>query len=67
MDYFLAIIKKHKFIYIVIIGLTFTILMVNNILEFAERVINNHLLLVISLVIFYFLVLIAIRKETKNK
>ena len=67
MNYFLIIIKKHKFIYILIISLVVTVLTINNILEFAERIINNHFLLVFSIIVFYFLAQLAIKEEIKRK
>lgn len=66
MNYFLDLLERHKFIYIIIISLIATVLIVNSTLEFTERVINNHLLLILSLVIFYFLTSLAIRKETRR-
>lgn len=66
MDYFLETIRKHKNVYIIIISLIATILIINNFLEFAERIINNRLLLIFSLVVFYFLVYIAIKEEMKR-
>ncbi len=67
MEYFLKIIKEHPVFYIIALSLIATILIINNTLEFAERVINNHFLLVFSLIVFYFLVLIAINEERKRK
>lgn len=67
MNYFLKLIEKHKFLYIVSLSVVVTVLLVNNTLDFAERVINNKLLLIISLVVFYFLVQIAINEEVKNE
>lgn len=67
MNYFLNMIEKHKFIYIIIISLIATVLIVNSALEFAERVINNLTLLLVSLLVFYFLVHIAINEEVKKE
>ena len=67
MNYFLDLVEKHKFMYIIIISLIATILIINSTLEFAERVINNLALLLVSLLVFYFLVHIAINEEVKKK
>ena len=67
MDYFLGIIRKYKFFYILIISFIATVLVMNNAIEFAERVINNKFLLIFSLLVFYSLVQLAIRKELKRK
>ena len=67
MNYFLRFIEEHKFAYIVIISAIAIVLIVNNILEFAERIINNSLLLILSLLGFYFLFWFAIKKETTRR
>jgi hypothetical protein len=67
MDYFFRFVKKHKFAYIVTISVVATVLILNNAIEFAERIINNTYLLIFSLMVFYFLVRMAIIIETKKK
>ena len=67
MDYFLEIIEKHKFAYILIVSAIATVLIVNNVLEFSERIINNHFLFIFSLVGFYILVWYAVKKELKER
>lgn len=67
MDYFLNLVREHKFAYIVIISIVATILILNNAIEFAERIINHRLLLVLSLAVFYVLVWLSIKTESKRK
>lgn len=67
MNYFLSFIKEHKFAYILITSVIAIVLIVNNALQFAERVINNRFLLILSILGFYFLVWFAIKKETTKR
>lgn len=67
MNYFLSFIQEHKFAYIVAISLISTVLIVNSTIEFTERIINNPLLLTLSLAVFYFLFWSAIKIETERK
>ncbi len=60
------IIKKYPKTYIIIISLITTILIVNETLEFAERLRKNTLLAILSLIIFYFFVRIIIEERIKN-
>lgn len=62
----MRLLQGHKFAYLVIVSLIATVLIINTTLDFAERVINNHLLLLFSLLVFYFLVQLAIRKELRR-
>lgn len=66
MEYFLRLLQEHRFAYLVIVSLIATVLIINTTLEFAERVINNRLLLLYSMLVFYFLVQLALRKEIRK-
>lgn len=66
MNFFVDLTKKHRFLYILTISLLATVAIINTSLEFAERVIKNPVLLVFSLVVFVFLVHIAITEEIKK-
>ena len=67
MNYFLRLIEKHKFAYIVVISAIATVLVLNSAIEFAERIIKNSFLLMFSLLAFISLVWVAIKIETKRK
>ena len=67
MNYFLRVIEKHKFAYIVVISAIATVLVLNSAIEFAERIIKNSFLLMFSLLAFISLVWVAIKIETKRK
>jgi|TARA_Y100000310_G_C20367184_1_gene661765 hypothetical protein len=65
-----SIIKKHPKTYIITISLIATIFIINETLEFAERINSNILLTILSLIIFYFFARIIIGEridENKKK
>ncbi len=67
MGYFLGLAREYPVLFIISVSLVATVLIINSAFYFAERIINNRLLLVFSLVVFYFLVRIAITEEVKKK
>ncbi|MBI2523438.1 hypothetical protein HYW19_03540 [Candidatus Woesearchaeota archaeon] len=66
MEEIWVIIRKHPKTYIIMIALIATIVIINETLEFAERISNNILLTVLSLIIFYFFARIIIEEKIKN-
>ena len=66
MEYFLHSLKKHKFMYIIVLSVIATVILFNATLDFAERVINNPILLLFSLLVFYFFVHIAVKQEVQK-
>ncbi|MBU90749.1 hypothetical protein CMO94_04355 [Candidatus Woesearchaeota archaeon] len=70
MEEIWSIIKKHPKTYIITISLIATIFIINETLEFAERINSNILLTILSLIIFYFFARIIIGEridENKKK
>ncbi len=63
MQHFLNVLKKNKYHYIIAISIITTIILVNSILDFADKIKRNPLLLSFSLLIFYFFVTISIKEE----
>ena len=66
MEEIWSIIRKHPKTYILTIALIATIIIINESLEFAERISNNILLTILSLIIFYFFARIIIEERIKN-
>ncbi len=67
MDEILDIVKKYPKTYIITVSIIATILIVNETLNFAERIINNTFLGVLSIIIFYFFVRVIIENEKIDK
>ncbi len=63
MQPFLKALKKDKVNYIIAISLVTTVILIDTALDFAEKIINNPILLLLSIAIFYFFVRIAIKEE----
>ena len=59
-------IKKYQKLYILIVSALATIILVNETLNFVERIINNVFLGILSLLIFYFLTWVIIKEKIKN-
>ena len=67
MQAFLDLTKRNRYIYITAISLVTTIILVNNVIDFTDKIIKNPLLLSLSLVIFYFFTTISIQEEIWKK
>lgn len=63
MQPFLKVLKRNKFSYIIAISLVTTVILVDTVLDFSEKVINNPTLLLFSIAVFYFLIRIAIKEK----
>lgn len=63
MQKFLDSFKKHKNVYIVILSLITTIILINEIFDFTERILNNYLILLFSSIIFLFLIYTSIKRR----
>lgn len=63
MDEIWEIIQKYPKTYIVTISLVATVILINESLDFAERVSKNMLLLSLSIIIFYFFARILIEEK----
>ncbi len=63
MQRFLDVLKRSKYSYIIAVSLVTTIILINSILDFTDRIKDNKFLIVLSLVIFYFFVVISIKEE----
>jgi len=63
MQRFLDILKRSKYQYVIALSLVTTIILINSILDFTDRIKGNKFLIVLSLIIFYFFVVISIKEE----
>ncbi len=52
--------------YIIIVSALATILIINETLNFAEKLTNNIMLILLSLIIFYFFARMLIEEKVKN-
>ena len=60
---FLDLLKRNKYPYIVAASLIAAIVLINNVLDFADKIIKNPLLLSLGVVIFIFFITISIKEE----
>lgn len=60
MANFVDLLRRNRVLYVFALSLVTTVLLINEGLEFAENIKRNIMLALFSLVVFYFLVRIAI-------
>jgi len=63
----LDIFKQNPRLYIITFGIATTIVLINQGIDFAEKVINNPLLAIISILVFFVFVELAIRTRLWEK
>ena len=63
MQVFFDILRRRKYTYAITISLAATVLLLNEVIEFGEKVISNPVLLIYSLVILSIFVFISIKEE----
>jgi len=61
MDKYLNLLKKDSVVYILVLSLIATILIINNTIQFFEIVKGKIMLILFSLLVFYFMVIISIK------
>ena len=67
MEEIWEVIRQYPKTYVLLVSLAGTVLIVNESLNFAERLINSKILLVVSLAIFYFLAQTIIFERKRRK
>lgn len=67
MKNFLELVQGNKEAYVLVISFITTVIVVNGLIDFAEKLIKYHVLIIISLLLFYLLALIAIRWRIWHK
>lgn len=63
MQRFLDILKRNRYQYVIAVSLVTMVILINNLVDFAEKIRSNLFLLSISLAVFYFFITISIREE----
>lgn len=63
LENFLNILKRNRLQYVIAISLVATVILINSLVDFADRIIKNSFLSVLSAIIFIFFVIIPIKEE----
>ena len=67
MNGFLALLQKNRIAYTLTVSAIFSVIIVNEMIQFAENIINNYLYIIFTLIIFYVLALITIKGRLWQK
>jgi len=63
IEKYLKLFKKKKFLFVISFSFLTTVIFLNALFDFSERLINNPTLMLFALLVFYFLVWVSIKRK----